>query len=93
MEIQHENTELKGAFFIEENGDRLGEMVYSNRGNVMIIEHTEVSDKLKGKGAGKQLVVAGIEYARKNKLKIKPLCQFAKALIDRVKEYQDVLDR
>lgn len=92
MEIKFEQKATKGAFFIEENGERLGEMTFSRAGeDVLIIDHTEVSDALKGKGAGKQLVAAAVDYARKNKIKILPLCPFAKSVFDKVKEYQDVL--
>lgn len=92
MEIKFEQKATKGAFFIEENGGRLGEMTFSRAGDdVLIIDHTEVSDALKGKGAGKQLVAAAVDYARKNKIKILPLCPFAKSVFDKVKEYQDVL--
>jgi uncharacterized protein len=92
MEIKFEQKATKGAFFIEENGQRLGEMTFSRAGDdLLIIDHTEVSDALKGKGAGKQLVAAAVDYARKNKIKILPLCPFAKSVFDKVKEYQDVL--
>ena len=47
---------------------------------------------LKGKNAGKQLVTAAVEYARKNKIKILPLCPFARSVFERVKEFGDVLD-
>ena len=57
----------------------------------IIISHTEVSDVLKGKNAGKQLVAAAVDYARKNKIKIVPLCPFARSVFDKVKEYSDVL--
>jgi predicted GNAT family acetyltransferase len=92
MEIKFEQKATKGAFFIEENGKRLGEMTFSRAGDdLLIIDHTEVSEALKGKGAGKQLVAAAVDYARKNKIKILPLCTFAKSVFDKVKEYQDVL--
>jgi predicted GNAT family acetyltransferase len=57
------------------------------------IDHTEVSDELKGKGAGKQLIAAVVEYVRKNNLKVLPLCTFAKSVFERVPEFQDVLQR
>jgi uncharacterized protein len=92
MEIKFEQKATKGSFFIEENGQRLGEMTFSRAGDdVLIIDHTEVSEALKGKGAGKQMVAAAVDYARKNKIKILPLCPFAKSVFDKVKEYQDVL--
>ena len=93
MDTKFEQSANKGAFFIEENGKRMGEMTFSKAGNTrIIIDHTEVSDVLKGKGAGKQLVSAAVDYARKNNIKIIPLCPFAKSVFDKVKEFQDVLD-
>jgi predicted GNAT family acetyltransferase len=68
-------------------------MTYSRAGDsLIIIDHTEVSDKLRGQGAGKKLVLARGEYARKNNLKILPLCPFAKATFDRTPEIHDVLN-
>ena len=92
MDIQHEQSTSKGAFYVEENGARLAEMTYSKAGDALIIiDHTEVSDALRGKGAGKQLVSAAVDHARKNNLKILPLCPFAKSVFEKVKEFQDVL--
>lgn len=92
MEIKQIENDSKGAFLIEEGSERLGEMTYSKAGdNMIIIDHTEVSDKLRGQGAGKKLVLAAVEYARKNRIKILPLCSFAKATFDRTPEIHDVL--
>ena len=92
MHIQHEQSASKGAFYVEENGIRLAEMTYSRAGDTLIIiDHTDVSDALRGKGAGKQLVSAAVDHARKNNLKILPLCPFAKSVFEKVKEFQDVL--
>jgi len=91
MEIKLEESDSKGAFYIEENGERLGQMVFARYPDRILIEHTEVDEVLRGKNAGKQLVAAGVEFARKNNLKVVPLCPFARKVFDRVKEYQDVL--
>jgi uncharacterized protein len=93
MNIQHEESDTKGAFFIEEEGKRLAFMTYSRAGsNRIIIDHTEVTDALKGKNAGKQLVAAAVDHARKHNMKILPLCPFARSVFNKVKEYADVLD-
>ncbi len=92
MNIQRIEHGSKGAFIIKENNERLAEMTYSKAGDkLIIIDHTEVSDVLRGKGAGKQLVQAAVEYARSNQLKILPLCPFAKAVFDKTPEFTDVL--
>ena len=57
----------------------------------MIIEHTEVSDELKGQNVGYQLVHTAVEYARTHNIKIVPLCPFANAVFKKKPEYADVL--
>ena len=93
MDIKLEFSGSKGILYIELEGKRGAYLNFVKAGDQrIIIEHTEVSDALKGKNAGKQLVAAAVEYARKNNLKILPLCPFARKVFDRVKEYADVLD-
>jgi predicted GNAT family acetyltransferase len=92
MEINHEEGPTNGAFYIEEQGVRLAESTYSKAGTGMIIiDHTEVDDSLRGTGAGKKLVYAAVEHARKNKLRILPLCPYAKSVFDKEEEIRDVL--
>ncbi|HRG37687.1 MAG TPA: GNAT family N-acetyltransferase [Bacteroidia bacterium] len=57
----------------------------------LIINHTEVHKEFKGTGVGKDLVSYAVSYARKRNIKIVPLCRFAKAIISRNPEMQDVL--
>jgi len=91
MEIQQKDDGKKGMFYIEENGEVLAEMTYVWAADKMIIDHTEVSDKLAGKGAGKQLVNQAVLFAREKHIKILPLCPFAKSVFDKVEAYKDVL--
>ena len=91
MNIQHEQTDTKGAFFIEEDGTRVAEMTYSKNGDYrIIIDHTEVSESQKGKGLGKALVYHAVDYARETGLKILPLCPFARRVFQRNKDLHDV---
>ncbi|MBL7842333.1 MAG: N-acetyltransferase [Cyclobacteriaceae bacterium] len=93
MNILHQQNGSKGSFYIEENNQRLAEMTYTLAGEkLMIIDHTDVSDALRGKGAGKQLVTAAVHHARAQGIKILPLCPFARSVFERVKEFQDVLN-
>ncbi len=93
MLIQEEQHGNKGSFYVEEKENRLAEMTYSMTGNeLMIIDHTEVSDELRGKNVGYQLVHTAVEYARTNHIKIFPLCPFAKSVFDKKHdEFGDVL--
>jgi predicted GNAT family acetyltransferase len=91
MLVQHKEDETTGKFFVEQDGNLLAEMVYAKEPGRMIIEHTEVDESLRGRNIGLQLVENGIEFAREQRLKIIPLCQFAKKVIEEHPEFQDVL--
>jgi len=92
MEIQQINDTKKGYFEAVEDGKEAGKMTYTWAGDSkFIIDHTEVSPDFNGKGVGKKLVMAAVEYARANNLKIIPLCPFAKSVFDKVEEIRDVL--
>jgi predicted GNAT family acetyltransferase len=91
MVIQHKQLQGKGMFYVGQDGAILAEMVYTMAPNKMIIEHTEVDESLEGKGVGKQLVHTAVEYARTHNIKIVPLCPFAKSVLDKMTEWQDVL--
>ncbi|BDU25858.1 MULTISPECIES: GNAT family N-acetyltransferase [unclassified Flavobacterium] len=92
MEIQQINDTRKGYFEAIEDGKEAGKMTYTWAGDSkFIIDHTEVSPDFNGKGVGKKLVLAAVDYARANNVKIIPLCPFAKSVFDKVEEIRDVL--
>ena len=93
LEVRHVPSPPRGAFVIERDGARLGEMTYVRAGAArIIIDHTAVDDALRGTGAGKRLVEAAVAWARAEGLKVIPLCPFAKATIGRDPSLQDVLE-
>jgi predicted GNAT family acetyltransferase len=92
MIIEQHDQESKGYFKAVSEGKEAGRMTYSRAGESrIIIDHTEVNPEFKGQNVGKQMVLAAVEYARKNNIKILPLCPFAKSVIDRNTELQDIL--
>ncbi|WP_343588833.1 GNAT family N-acetyltransferase [Flavobacterium sp.] len=92
MEIQQINDTRRGYFEAVEDGKEAGKMTYTWAGDSkFIIDHTEVSPDFNGKGVGKKLVIAAVDYARANNVKIIPLCPFAKSVFDKVPEIHDVL--
>lgn len=93
MEIKKEQSGEKIIFYIEEGNVRIAEIFNHLRGtDRIIIEHTEVSDSLRGKGVGKKMVDHVVAYAREHQLKIVPMCSFARSVFERFKDkYVDVL--
>lgn len=92
MKIKQQDNDKKGKFFIELNGKQEAEMTYTYAGNnKIIIDHTEVSDILKGQGIGYKLVEAAVDFMRDKDIKAIPLCPFAKAVFEKKAEYSDRL--
>jgi predicted GNAT family acetyltransferase len=92
MEIEHQKTGNKGMFFVRGEKGTLAELVYTMpSADKMIIEHTEVSEALKGQSAGYKLVLAAVDYARTNNIKIIPLCPFANSVFKKKPALADVL--
>ena len=91
MTIEHQRHGHKGEFVWMQDGERLAVMSYSVAGSRVIIDHTDVDDRLRGKGAGKELVKSAVEWARTQNVKLMPLCPFAKSVFDKTPEYSDVV--
>lgn len=92
MEIQQDDNGEKGKFYVLINTIQEAEMTYTWAGtDRIIIDHTEVNESLKGKNIGKQMVMKAVEFARKNNIKIIPLCPFAKSVFQKTPEIRDVL--
>lgn len=89
--VRKEHSPQKGAWLIERDGEILAGLYYTTAGSRIILDHTEVSDALRGKGAGKQLVEAAAQWARGANAKLMPLCPFAKSVFDKNPELRDVL--
>ena len=92
MEINQINDIKRGYFEATEEGKEAGKMTYTWAGDSkFIIDHTEVNEEFSGKGVGKKLLMATVDYARNNNLKIIPLCPFAKSVFDKNEDIRDVL--
>lgn len=91
LKIVREDDGIKGRFAIYDAGEYAGEMTFTWAGNTkFIIDHTEVEEKFEGKGFGKKLLQKAVDFARKQEVKILPLCPFAKAQFDKDESIKDV---
>jgi predicted GNAT family acetyltransferase len=93
MLVEQEENGTKGAFYVSDKGNRLAELSYSlTPGDILIINHTEVDESLKGKNVGYLMVSSAVAYAREKHLKIFPLCPFARSVFEKKKEeFADVI--
>jgi hypothetical protein len=92
LDVRHEEGGGRGAFYVERGGQRLAELVYAREGRERaLIEHTEVSDLLRGQGVGRKLVDASVAWARASGLRLVPRCPYARSVFDRDAALRDVL--
>lgn len=92
--FKHNHNSTRGAFIYEVDGKALGEMAYVMAGpQRMIIEHTEVDESLKGQNIGKRLLGELVNYVREQNIKVIPVCPFAKAMLEKITEWQDILQK
>nr|WP_326080770.1 GNAT family N-acetyltransferase [Paenibacillus graminis] len=83
----------EGRFYMAGDGKDLAEITYRTdeaTGN-WVIDHTFVSEDLRGQGAGEKLVRAVVDKARAEQVKIVPQCPYAAHQFKKHEEYGDVL--
>ena len=84
--VSIEREELNGVheFVLRVDGERLGFLEYTRPDvGVMRIEYVEVAPQLRGTGLGRQLVEKAVVFAQDAKLKVVPICSYARAVIQR----------
>ena len=81
----------RGAFYIEENEKKAGEMVVGISDTALTVYHTEVTPEMEGKGLAKQMLDEMADYARKHNLQVVPLCEYVHVQFKRhPDEYKDI---
>ena len=91
MEFTYQKTgENAGAFVYEQNGQRVAEITWIERDGVMNMNHTYVSDVLRGQGVAKKLLDAAANYARENSMKMKAICSYVVSSFEKSDAYDDV---
>lgn len=88
--IEREHGTTKGRYSLTHDG-ATAELTYSITSPSRIIaDHTGVPERLRGSGAGAALVRRLVEDARREGVKIMPLCPFVNATRKRHPEWSDV---
>ncbi len=74
------------------DGTVLGFSQYRLAGDTVVFTHTEVDDDQEGRGVGSRLVRGALDDVRAGGRRIRPLCPFVKAYVDRHPEYADLVE-
>ena len=92
LTIQIQEGDRKGMAFIGDPGQPRAAMTFTKAGNeLMIIDHTEVEDALRGQQVGRKLLDALVNIAREKGIKVLPLCPYARSVFQKEESIRDVL--
>jgi predicted GNAT family acetyltransferase len=70
------------------DGEVVGFSAYRARPGPIAFVHTEVDERLEGRGLGDRLIRFALEDARARGLAVLPFCPFVKAFIERHREFE-----
>ena len=89
MDVRKEIDGAKGRFVVEQDGHE-AELTFSVTSDALVIaDHTEVPEALRGTGIGEAMVQRLVDSALSEGFKIIPLCPFVNAQRRRHPEWAD----
>ena len=96
MKYENNRSGNGGVFTLhneEEEEEEVGRLTYTifPEENKLIISFVLVHSKFEGKGMGKYLVDEAIKFARENEWKVYPHCSYARSVMSRMKDVDDIL--
>lgn len=91
LPIRHDPTDEGGVFYVEVGGERLAELGYRRTAGRANIEHTNVSERLRGRGVARRLVDAAVAWARESGTKLSATCSYARSVFEKDPSLRDVV--
>lgn len=94
MPIRLHLEDTEGRFVADDAQGQLGEMTFRREPDgTVVVEHTRVDERGRGRGIGRALFDALVRWARAERVAVVPQCSFAARLFESVPEARDVLKR
>lgn len=78
-------------FILMRDGAEVGELTYERSAGRAALLHTYVRPDLRGQSLARALVLAAVDWARAEHLKLTPLCWYTRVVLERGPEFRDVL--
>jgi predicted GNAT family acetyltransferase len=85
--IEVENAPDRDRYEITVDGEIAGFTAYRARPGLIEFIHTEIDERLQGRGLADRLIRFALEDVRAQGLSVLPFCPFANAFIDRNREF------
>lgn len=93
MKYENNRSGNGGVITLQNEEEEVGRLTYTifPEEHKLIISFVLVHSKFEGKGMGKYLVDEAIKFARGNQWKIYPHCSYARSVMNRMKDVEDIL--
>ena len=93
MKYENHQSGNGGVITLKNESEEVGRLTYTifPEENKLIISFVLVHPQFEGRGMGKFLVEEGIKFARENNWKVYPHCSYARAVMNRMEDAQDIL--
>lgn len=93
MTFENNRSGNGGVITLKKEEEEVGRLTYTifPDDHKLIISFVLVHPKFEGRGMGKYLVEEGIKFARENNWKVYPHCSYARAVMNRMEDAQDIL--
>lgn len=93
MKYTNNRTGNGGVIILENQEEEVGRLTYTifPEDDKLIISFVLVHSKFEGRGMGKYLVEEGIKFARDNNWKVYPHCSYARSVMKRMNDVDDIL--
>lgn len=84
-----------GFFSLVNETEEIGRLTYTIQpeNEILVISYVMVFPKFEGNGFGKKLVEQGVVFARENSWKIIPHCSYARSVMMRMMDIEDVFTK
>ena len=93
MKYENNRSGNGGVLILSNDEDEVGRLTYTifPQENKLIISFVLVHSQFEGRGMGKYLVDEAIKFARDNNWKIYPHCSYARSVMNRMNDVDDIL--
>jgi predicted GNAT family acetyltransferase len=90
-DVQVADNEERRRYEALVDGEVAGASYYRDGDGVRVLTHTEVADEFGGQGVGGKLVAGALDDIRTRGLRVRLLCPFAAAYVERHPEYAELV--
>lgn len=91
MDAKVRNAEDLGRYELVVDEDVVAVADYYDRGDVVVMPHTEVAHQLRGRGYGAMVVQGALDDLRARGKRIVPSCWYVREFIQAHRDYEDLV--